>query len=86
MTVYDNTLKVVCHLQCELEPIFLACGPKSIALGLNNHAWIYSSHDGCLQRKLQYVGSVESMRVNETHVAALVDGKVYLQLVSQFLF
>lgn len=82
VTVYDAALKVICHLQCELEPVFLACGPKAIALGLNNHAWLYSALDGQLQRKLQYIGSVETVRMNETHIAALVDGKVHLQLVS----
>ena len=60
----------------------MACGPKAITLGLNNHAWLYSAADGRLLRKLQYVGSVESIHMNETHVAALVDGKVHLQLVS----
>lgn len=84
--MYDTALKAICHLQCELEPVFLACGPKAIALGLNNHAWLYSAVDGQLKRKLQYVGSVETIRMNETHVAAMVDGKVHLQLVSFILW
>ena len=41
--------------------------------------------DSQLQRKLQYAGSVESIYLNETHVAALVDGKVHLQLVSSLI-
>lgn len=41
--------------------------------------------DSQLQRKLQYAGSVESICLNETHVAALVDGKVHLQLVSSLI-
>ncbi|KZS07049.1 Outer segment 6 [Daphnia magna] len=86
VTVYDAALKAICHLQCELEPVFLACGPKAIALGLNNHAWLYSALDGQLQRKLQYIGSVETVGMNETHIAALVDGKVHLQLIEETAF
>lgn len=71
---------------CDLEPIFLACGQKTIALGLNNHVWLYSAFNGELQRKLQYAGSVESIQINDTHVAALVDGKVHFQLVSCLFF
>lgn len=81
MTLYDNELKTICSVHCDLEPVFLACGPRVVALGLNNHAWLYSATEGRLLRKLQYAGSVDSILVSETHVAALVDGKVYLQLV-----
>ena len=82
MTVFDNEMKTVCSIQCELEPIFLACGPRLIALGLNNHAWLYSATEGRLVRKMQYAGSVDSILVSETHVASLVDGKVHLKLVT----
>lgn len=51
-------------------------------MGLNNHVWLYSAHDGRPLRKLQFVGSVESVALNESHVAALVNGKVYLQTVN----
>ena len=79
--MFDSGLNSVCNFPCELEPVFMACGPKNIALGLNNHAWLYSAVDGRLQRKLQYVASVDSIVLSQHHVAALVDGKVYLQLV-----
>ena len=79
--MFDSGLNNVCSFPCELEPVFLNCGPKNIALGLNNHAWLYSAVDGRLQRKLQYVASVDAITLNQHHVAALVDGKVYLQLV-----
>ena len=84
--MFDSDLKILFTIQCELEPIFLACGPKCVALGLNNHAWIYSAIDGRLKRKFQYAGSVESIMVSESHVAALVDGKVHLQLVKILKF
>ncbi|EFX73748.1 hypothetical protein DAPPUDRAFT_324995 [Daphnia pulex] len=86
VTVYDVALNTICNVQCELEPVFLACGPKAIVLGLNNHVWLYSAVNGQLQRKLQYAGSVESICLNETHVAALVDGKVHLQLIEEASF
>lgn len=86
VTVYDSEMNNKCTIQCEMEPIFLSCGPKSIALGLNNHSWLYSSIDGQLARKLQFVASVQSICLNESHVAALVDGKVYLQLVLTVFF
>ena len=72
-------------IQCELEPNYLCCGPKCIALGLNNHSWLYSSLDGVLHRQLQFVGSVKSMHLNDSYVAALIDGKVYLQHVTSEL-
>ena len=31
--MHDATLKPICNLQCELEPVFLACGPKAVVLG-----------------------------------------------------
>ena len=70
-----------CTIQCELEPVFLSCGPNSVALGLNNHSWLYSSFSGQLLRKFQFVASVQSISLNESYVAVLVDGKVYLQHV-----
>lgn len=81
VTVYDSEMNSRYTIQCELEPVFLLCGPKSIALGMNNHSWLYSSLDGQLLRKLQFVASVQSISLNETHMAALVDGRVYLQHV-----
>lgn len=83
--MYDSTLDVVCEIKCELEPVFLACGPKVIAVGLNNHVWLYNVHDGRPLRRMQFVGSVESVSLNESHVGALVNGKVYLQPVSLLL-
>ena len=71
----------MCDVHCELEPVFLSCGPKVVAVGLNNHIWLYDAHEGRPLRKLQFVGSVESVALNESHVAALVNGKVYLQTV-----
>lgn len=28
-------------IQIEVEPAFIACGPYHVAVGMNNHAWIY---------------------------------------------
>lgn len=86
VTLYDSTLDVVCEIKCELEPVFLSCGPKAVAVGLNNHVWLYDAHDGRPMRRLQFVGSVESVSLNESHVAALVNGKVYLQVVCFLIF
>ena len=81
VTVYDSGAKSSCVIDSEVEPTFLSCGPKVVALGMNNHSWFFSCSSAKLIRKLQYVGSVECIHLNDTHAAALVDGKVYLHLV-----
>ena len=83
VTVYDSSnLSKTCTVNCDVEPSFLACGPKAVALGLNNHCWFFSATDGKMLQPIHYVGSVESIHLNDSHVASLVDGKVYLHLVS----
>ncbi len=67
-----------------LEPGFVALGPKHLAVGMNNHAFIYTLADvkkAPIPRN--YVGSVQSMTMNDSHCAVLCGGICTLHSIDQ---
>eukprot|EP00798_Chlamydomonas_sp_ICE-L_P012670 gene12669-15902_t len=63
----------------ETEPAFCGLGPTHAALGMNNQVWFYRHGrvgTGELVNKRNYMGSVEAVRLNSTHAAVQVDGRV----------
>eukprot|EP00746_Dinoflagellata_sp_MGD_P124561 gnl/MRDRNA2_/MRDRNA2_59159_c0_seq1.p1 gnl/MRDRNA2_/MRDRNA2_59159_c0~~gnl/MRDRNA2_/MRDRNA2_59159_c0_seq1.p1 ORF type:complete len:1372 (-),score=249.48 gnl/MRDRNA2_/MRDRNA2_59159_c0_seq1:124-4239(-) len=80
----EHSSKVV--LTTDVEPAFMALGPNHLATGMNNRVWFYScQHQGnChLVNEQEYVGSVESVSLNATHAAVLIEGRVYLHSIEQ---
>ncbi|XP_014487118.1 PREDICTED: WD repeat-containing protein 19 isoform X1 [Dinoponera quadriceps] len=67
-----------------IEPSILAVGPMHVAVGLNNRAlfWDLSiSHYNKMHFERDYLATIDSMRLNETYVSALFDGKLQLHTI-----
>jgi len=67
----------------KIEPSFLAVGPNCIAAGMNNHVWFYSAsvhsdNKPMLIYEKEYLGTVNAIYINHTHVAVLSQGKVFV--------
>lgn len=88
MTIMDGANeagnKVV--LTTDVEPSFVALGPNHLATGMNNRIWFYScTHQGhCpLVNEQEYVGSVDGVSLNATHVCVLIQGRVHLHPIER---
>jgi len=86
MTIIDGVNqelpKIV--LSTDVEPAFVALGPKHCAVGMNNRVWFYScvTPGSCeLVNEQEYVGSVEVVSLNATHASVLIEGRVYLHSI-----
>ncbi|XP_071642364.1 WD repeat-containing protein 19 [Temnothorax longispinosus] len=67
-----------------IEPAILAVGPSHLAVGLNNRAlfWDLSiSHYDKIHFERDYLATIDSIRLNETYVSALFDGKLQLHSI-----
>lgn len=66
-----------------IEPAILAVGPVHLAVGLNNRAlfWDLSTNHYNMHFERDYLATIDSMRLNETYVSALFDGKLQLHSV-----
>lgn len=67
-----------------IEPAILAVGPVHLAVGLNNRALFWdlsSSHYDKIHFERDYLASIDSMRLNETYISVLFDGKLQLHSV-----
>lgn len=68
-----------------IEPAILAVGPIHLAVGLNNRALFWdlsTSHYDKIHFERDYLATIDSMRLNETYVSALFDGKLQLHTVN----
>ncbi|CAG0890762.1 unnamed protein product [Cyprideis torosa] len=70
----------------DMEPTFVACGTYHVTAGMNNRAWFYGMTDGGspveFVRDREYLGTVHSMRLNETYASALCgDGSLLLHVI-----
>lgn len=65
-------------IDIETEPAFCGLGPNHLAVGMNNRVWYYQlgQRSGQLLSRRDYMGSVQRIRLNETHVTLLIDGRV----------
>jgi WD repeat-containing protein 19 len=78
-----------------MEPAFVAVGPSHVVVGGNNHSWAYkissdsssSSSSSSSQSnstpvsEREYVGTVDRISLNSTHVAALSKGVVQVHAI-----
>lgn len=59
-------------------------GPTHVAVGLNNRALFWelsTNHYDKIHFERDYLATIDSMRLNETYVSALFDGKLQLHSV-----
>lgn len=77
----------------EVEPTFLAISQFHLAAGMNNRAWFYDltkpqpgyENAPLLLRDRQYLGSVDSIRLNPEYASVLFEGKIQLHMVKFYL-
>lgn len=67
----------------EIEPTFLALGPRHMACGMNNHVWFYDLGRGAgdvptLLGDREYLSEIAEVRLNGTWSAVLYGGQVML--------
>lgn len=83
------------QIKVSIEPSFLALGPGHVAVGMNNRVWFYRC-DGeeeptkgrrkvtssrAIVNEQEYLGSVESVRLNKKYAAIYTGGKVIVHAI-----
>lgn len=72
-----------------IEPSVLAVGPMHVAVGLNNRALFWniseSPYNTTVHFERDYLATIDSIRLNETYVSVLFDGKLQLHSVINIL-
>uniref|UniRef100_A0A0L8I442 Anaphase-promoting complex subunit 4 WD40 domain-containing protein n=2 Tax=Octopus bimaculoides TaxID=37653 RepID=A0A0L8I442_OCTBM len=69
-------------ISIDIEPSFIALGPSHLAVGMNNIAWFYHLEKGDKKlREVDYVGSVQSLKMNAIYVAAHIGDKIHLHIL-----
>ena len=79
MSIVDISRRgVAIKIDLEQEPAFCGLGPSHAAIGINNQVAFYrlGQRDGKRVGQRQYMGSVQSIKLNETHAALLMEGRV----------
>ncbi|XP_033342026.1 intraflagellar transport protein Oseg6 [Megalopta genalis] len=68
-----------------IEPSVLAIGPTHVAVGLNNRALLWdiseNPYDTTVHVERDYLATIDSIRLNETYVSVLFDGKLQLHSI-----
>ncbi|XP_078047935.1 intraflagellar transport protein Oseg6 [Augochlora pura] len=68
-----------------IEPSVLAVGPTHVAVGLNNRALLWdiseNPYDTTVHVERDYLATIDSIRLNETYVSVLFDGKLQLHSI-----
>jgi WD repeat-containing protein 19 len=66
-----------------IEPSFVALGPKHVAVGMNNRVWYYRCETNSqeLVNEQEYLGTVDTVKLNREYAAVLCEGLVTLHLV-----
>lgn len=75
----------------ETEPHTLTVGPYHLASAMNNMAWYCdltrpqpgSADAPLMLRERQYLGNVQSMRMNAEYVSVLFDGRIQMHMIEQ---
>ncbi|XP_064636625.1 WD repeat-containing protein 19-like isoform X3 [Lineus longissimus] len=67
----------------DVEPTFIGLGPFHLAVGMNNRAWFYLLGDNGpeKQKDREYLGTVNTMKLNADYAAASFEGKVQLHFI-----
>ncbi|KAK6172308.1 hypothetical protein SNE40_015995 [Patella caerulea] len=84
VTIEDNILQdKPISFAIEVEPSFVGIGPYHLGVGMNNRAWFYALNDqGPEQLKdREYLGTVQSLKLNSDYAAVSFEGKVQLHLI-----
>ncbi|XP_067949190.1 WD repeat-containing protein 19-like isoform X2 [Watersipora subatra] len=70
-------------VQIDVEPSFVGLGPYHLATGMNNRVWFYVLAPGgpVKLRDREYLGTVQSIKLNEDYAAVMFDGKVQLHTI-----
>ena len=82
----DDKMQVI---PVNVEPTFVALGPKHVAIGMNIRIWLYRYGDREEQKKQsrvapleeperQFPGNISAIRLNAKYVAVLCEGRVHL--------
>lgn len=73
------------RIDIDTEPAFCGLGPDHAALGMNNQVWFYriDRGNGQLVGQRDYMGSIEVLRLNATHAAVLLEGRVIVHPIEE---
>ena len=77
------------RLEVDLEPAFVAVGPRHAAAGLNNEVLFYALEPGAAgpqprrppAARRRYLGAVAGLWLSAAHAAALVDGRLLVHTI-----
>lgn len=77
-------------IMLEMEPNFIGVGQYHLATGMNNRAWFYDltkpqvgKEDApLLIRERQYLGIVNSIKLNVEYASVFYEGKIQLHMVN----
>lgn len=94
VTLYDVKTKLEASVEVSIEPSFIACGDRTIAVGMNNQAVFYVLDDASSQaRKINerfYLGSVTTLCCNDRYAPLkiiecneLAKGKTFVSMVGK---
>lgn len=77
------------ELRLEIEPTFLAVGPRHLACGMNNHIWFYDlgqkmKDDPMLLGDREYMNEIKKCDLNTDFAAVLSNGSILLHPVRHF--
>lgn len=78
VTVHDITKHSSAVVKVDCEPSFCYLGPHHVAVGVNNQV-LYYTHDAGpskLTNRRSYLGGVQTVCMNDTYAAVLMDGRV----------
>lgn len=70
-------------ISVSIEPSFVALGPRHVAVGMNNRVWFYRCEHNSqeLVNEQEYLGTVDSVKLNKDYAAVLCEGLVTLHLI-----
>ena len=64
-----------------IEPTFLALSQAYLACGMNTHCWFYTLDTHQAVQEKQYMGTVQTIQLNERWAAVLCDGRVIVHTI-----
>eukprot|EP00736_Rhodelphis_marinus_P010453 Rmarinus@m.5781 len=76
--VADETLNTI---RTENEPHLIALGPEHVAVAKNHRVWYYLLESGELLCTQNYMDCVQEVRLNRSHVAIRMQGRVILHAI-----
>ncbi|KAL1509542.1 hypothetical protein ABEB36_004257 [Hypothenemus hampei] len=79
------------YVNLTTEPAFIGVGQYHLAVGMNNRIWFYDltkAQPGLDETPLlltdrQYLGAIDSIKLNPEYVSVLYEGKIHLHMIEQ---